>query len=457
MKTYDVLVVGSGTAGQTAAHELCGHGLEVALADNSGRPGGICALAGCQAKKYFYEVTETVARAQHLIAKGIQASPVGDWAAILDQKNAFTDNIPDNAINGLMEAGIEYYEGAARFIDSDTIAVGDEPITPRYVVLAAGAAPMPLSFDGRHHLLTSDQFLDLRELPRRIVFIGGGFISFEFAHFAARLAPVDRQITILEVAPRPLGPFDSEMVDLLVAASADDGIDIRCNLQIDSIDRQGDSYTVHLADGSTIGADMVVHGAGRVPNIASLALRQAGVEHDRRGITTDAQMRTTHPRIFAVGDCAATPQLARVADHEALVAAVNILAEANGGNPQAIDYQAVPAILFSYPQLGMVGQTEDALKQAGTPYTKGAAKNLRWPTYRRIGMEHAAYKILVDPNQHILGAHFLSDNAAGLVNTVKQAMLNDQTVDDLYNQSIMTPYPSRESDITYMLKPLLKK
>ena len=99
MKTYDVLVVGSGTAGQTAAHELRAHGLEVALADNSGRPGGVCALAGCQAKKYFYEVTETVARAQHLIAKGIQASPVGDWAAILDQKNAFTDNIPDNAIN----------------------------------------------------------------------------------------------------------------------------------------------------------------------------------------------------------------------------------------------------------------------------------------------------------------------------------------------------------------------
>jgi glutathione reductase (NADPH) len=247
------------------------------------------------------------------------------------------------------------------------------------------------------------------------------------------------------------------MVDLLVTASADDGIDIRCSLKIESLDRQGNTYTVHLADDQTIDADMVVHGAGRVPDLASLALSQAGVEHDKRGIKTDAQMRTTHPRIFAIGDCAATPQLARVADYEALVAATNILAEVNGGKPQSIDYRAVPAILFSYPQLGMVGQTEDTLKQAGTPYIKGAAENLRWPTYRRIGMEHAAYKILIDPNQHILGAHFLSDNAAGLVNTVKQAMLYGQTVDDLYYQSIMTPYPSRESDITYMLKPLLKK
>ena len=457
MKTYDVMVVGAGTAGQTAAYELKAHGLDVALADNSGRPGGVCALAGCQAKKYFYEVTETVARSQHLVGKGIQTPSVGEWASILNQKNAFTANIPDNTVNGLYEAGIDYHEGTVRFSDSNTILVADEPIKSRYVVLATGAKPMRLPFDGSHHLLTSDQFLDLRELPRRIVFVGGGFISFEFAHFAARLAPKDRQITVLEVAPRPLGPFDGGMVELLAKASADEKIDLRCNLKIESIDRQGDSYAVRLADGATIDADMVVHGDGRVPNIASLDLDQAGVQHDRRGITTDAQTRTTHPRIFAVGDCAATPQLARVADYEAMVAATNILAEVSGGKPRIIDYQAVPAILFSYPQLAMVGQTEDALKQSGTPYVKSAAQNLKWPTYRRIGMKHAAYKILVDPDQHFLGAHFLSDNAAGLVNTIKQAMLNGQTVEELYYQSVMTPYPSRESDLTYMLKPLLRK
>ena len=456
MKTYDVLVVGAGTAGQTAAYELRAHGLEVALADNSGRPGGVCALAGCQAKKYFYEVTETVARAQHLTGKGIQTSAVGDWSAILDRKNAFTVNIPDNTINGLYEAGVDYHEGTVRFIDADAIAVDDARLKPRYVILATGAMPMPLSFEGSRHLLTSDQFLDLRELPRRIVFVGGGFISFEFAHFAARLGPPGRQITVLEAATHPLGPFDGEMVDLLVAASADEGVDIRCNLQIESIDQQGESYNVHLADGSTIGADMVVHGAGRVPNLASLALDQAGVAYGRRGITTDARMRTTHPRVFAIGDCAATPQLARVADYEASVAAANIIAAINGGKPRTIDYQAVPAILFSYPQLAMVGQTEDALVRAGAPYIKSAARNLRWPTYRRIGMKHAAYKILVDPDRHILGAHFLSDNAAGLVNAVKQAMLNGQTVDDFYDQSVMSPYPSRESDIVYMIKPLLK-
>ena len=377
MKTYDAVVVGAGTAGQTAAHELRAHGLEVALADNSGRPGGVCALAGCQAKKYFYEATETVARAQHLAGKGIQSPPVGDWGAILDRKNAFTKHIPDNTVNGLYEAGIDYHEGTVRFIDADTIAVNDKPLKPRYVVLATGARPLPLSFEGSRHLLTSDQFLELRELPRRIVFVGGGFISFEFAHFSSRLGPPDRRITLLEAAPRPLGPFDSDMVDLLVAASADEDIDIRCNLQIESIQRQEDTYTVHLVDGTSIEADMVVHGAGRAPKLGTLALGQAGVEYGRRGITTDARMSTTNTRVFAIGDCAATPQLARVADYEASVAAANIIAAINDGKPRTINYQAVPAILFSYPQLAMVGQTEDALVRAGIPYVKSVARNLR--------------------------------------------------------------------------------
>jgi glutathione reductase (NADPH) len=125
------------------------------------------------------------------------------------------------------------------------------------------------------------------------------------------------------------------------------------------------------------------------------------------------------------------------------------------GQESVMDSVAVPAILFTYPQLGMVGQTEEALKQQGQTYQKSFAKNLSWPTYKRVGLKHAAYKILTDANNNILGAHFLSDQACGLINTVKQAMLNKTEVDKLYQQSILSPYPSRESDLIYMLKPLL--
>ncbi len=168
-------------------------------------------------------------------------------------------------------------------------------------------------------------------------------------------------------------------------------------------------------------------------------------------------MQTTQAHIYAVGDCAATIQLARVGDYEAQVAASTILGVIDKGAWPDMDYSAVPAVLFTYPQYAMVGSTEDALKSAAIPYTRSFGQNLSWPTYRRIGMSSAAYKILVGNNGEFLGAHILSDNAAGIINTIRLAMLNRIPAETLYRQSIMSPYPSRESDILYMLKPLVQK
>jgi glutathione reductase (NADPH) len=126
-----------------------------------------------------------------------------------------------------------------------------------------------------------------------------------------------------------------------------------------------------------------------------LALEAAGVRYSKRGIAVDERMPTSNPHVFAVGDCAATVQLARVSDYEAHVAAKNILAELRNTERAKIDYPAVPAMLFTYPQYGMVGKIEAALIQQNTSYRKSFAKNLQWPTYQRIGLKHAAYKILV--------------------------------------------------------------
>jgi glutathione reductase (NADPH) len=156
-----------------------------------------------------------------------------------------------------------------------------------------------------------------------------------------------------------------------------------------------------------------------------------------------------------VGDCAATIQLARVADQEAHVAADNILAELDLGRKATMDYRAVPAVLFTYPQFAMIGKTEADLKQDKQMYRKSFAKNLSWPTYKRVGLKDAAYKILIDANDQILGAHMISDHAAGMINTIKQAMLSETPVNELYLQTIVSPYPTRESDMSYMLKPLL--
>ena len=460
MDAHDVVIVGAGTAGQTAAFFLKEKGLTVAVVEKSDRPGGVCALAGCQAKKWFYEAAETIARSRHLLGKGMQTAAEGNWSQIVNQKRQFTEKVPHSTIKSLEKEGIAFIRGTAAFQDANTLVVSGKPIAARYVILATGARPMPLPFDGAGHMITSSQFLELDDLPGAIAFIGGGFISFEFAHFAARLGDPGRKTVILEVSDRPLGSFDSEMVTLLKDASAAEGIRVHCQVEITAIEKIGhpeSRYLIRTAGGETFTADLVVHGAGRVPDLEDLGLDAARINYSRQGITVDETMRTTNSRVFAVGDCAATIQLARVADQEALVAASHILKDMGRGQGQQLlmDYQAVPAVLFTCPQLAVIGKTEDALKKQGQIYRKSFASNLTWPTYRRVGMEHAAYKILVDDHNRILGAHFLSDNGTGLVSIVRQAMLHQTPADELYRQTLVSPYPSRESDLSYMLKPLL--
>jgi glutathione reductase (NADPH) len=323
-----------------------------------------------------------------------------------------------------------------------------------FFIVATGARPSPLPFDGAEKLVTSSQFLALETLPSRIIFVGGGFISFEFAHFAARIGPGDRRIKILEAAGRPLGPFDGEMVDLLVKASAEAGIDVISGIRIMSVEKKGDVYRVITDSSKTFEADLVVHGASRVPWIENLNLEKTGIRTSAKGIRVNPQMQTTVRNIFAVGDCADTVALARVADFEAHAAAKNILAMRKDAAMVGVEYKAVPAVLFSYPQLGMVGETEGSLIKAGVSYRKSFDKGMRWPTYRRIGMQHAGYKILAGENGIILGAHILSDNVSGLIDIFRQAIIDGRRAEELYWQNIMTPYPSRESDIVYMLESL---
>jgi glutathione reductase (NADPH) len=456
-KQYDALVIGSGTAGQTAAYELNRQGLTVGLVEHSRQPGGTCALSGCQAKKWFYEGVETVARSRHLSGIGITSPALASWVELRDAKNRFTKRVPDKTVNGLKKAGIDFIRGRARFADRRSIAVDHQQLSARFIVVATGAVPMQLPIDGAQLMITSTEFMELDRLPRRIVFIGGGFISFEFAHFSVRLGPTETRCTILEAGSSPLGPFDQEMVDLLAEASASEGIDIHCDVDITAIEKTDGGFIVTTKDGHRFESDLVVHGAGRSADIQDLNLEKAGVEGTQRGIAVDRKMATTNPHIYAVGDCAATVQLARVADAEAQVAAADIFGRVSGDRQEhSMDYTAVPSVLFTYPQYGMVGATEKALEEGGVAYRKSFDKDLNWPTYRRVGMKSAAYKLLSGEDGRLLGAHVLSDNATGLINTCTLAMVNRISVDDLYRQSTLTPYPSRESDIIYMLKPLIK-
>lgn len=456
MDKFDVIVIGTGTAGQTAAFDLAAEGYRVAIIEDSDRPGGVCALRGCQAKKWFYEVAELVARCSHLQGIGVTDLPQVDWQQILKEKNRFTSDIPENTIKNIRGNGITFIPGKATFIDQNTISVNKSAISASSFVVATGARPRALPFEGNEHTITSDDFLELQSLPRSIAFIGGGFISFELSHFAARLGSEAGAIHILEVGERVLSPFDGDMVQQLVEASEAEGIRIHTNVSVVSVQKDDSGYSLVFESGDDLKVDLVVNAAGRVPNIDALNLQAAGVDFSKKGIAIDQNMKTSNNNIYAVGDCVQTIQLARVADMEAHVAARTIISAKEGVVASGIDYTAVPTVLFTYPQLGMLGKTEEQLKEQNIRYWKSYDTNLSWPTYLRVGLRFAAYKIMVDEQGLLLGVHILSDNTTGLLNTFKHAMINNTPVNELHENSIMTPYPSRESDILYMLNPLIE-
>ena len=132
-----------------------------------------------------------------------------------------------------------------------------------------------------------------------------------------------------------------------------------------------------------------------------------------------------------------------------------LIAAKQGGAKKSVDYRVIPAVLFTYPQLGMLGKTEQQLKEENIRYRKSYDTRVSWPTYQRVGLQYAAYKILIDEQDHIVGAHFLLDHTTGVLNTFKQAMHDKTTIAELHRNSIISPYPSRESDIIYMLSPFL--
>ncbi len=303
MEKYDVVVVGSGTSGQTAAFDLNQEGVTVAVVEKSDRPGGTCALAGCQPKKWYYEAAEAIAKARHLEGKGIVAAPQGNWSQVREQKQQFTSSIPEGTIQNFQKSGIDFVAGTAAFIDDETLAVDGKKIKSKFFILATGAKPMPLPIAGIEHVITSDDFLDLELLPPSILFIGGGFISFEFAHFAARLGSVNQRAVILEVSHRPLGTFDAEMVELLVQASQAEGIEIRSGVDIEVIEKQATGFSVRTAHGDSFAADLVVHGAGRVPDLDALGLDAAGVAETLRetrhyGRSNPADIQSAHLRCW---------------------------------------------------------------------------------------------------------------------------------------------------------------
>jgi len=447
--SYDLIVIGAGMAGISAANKCGAAGWRVAIIDELPY-GGTCALRGCDPKKILRRGAEIIDAARLLQGKGIDAGGLTiNWADLMRHKRGFTDPVPDNMERGLENNGVETLHGTATFTGPQQLEIDGRPLTAERFLIATGARPRPLDIPGAEHLVDSTDFLHLDALPDRVLFVGGGFVSMEFAHIAARAGAT---VTVVDRGQRPLKGFDPDLVDLLVDRSTEVGIDIRTRTSLRSVEHSPDGFRATVeSDGTatSVVVDLVVHGAGRVPQLSSLDLAAAGIDTGPRGITVAPHLQsTTNPAVWAAGDSADTPgmPLTPVAVFEGKVAASNML----DNDTTAPDYDGVATVVYTIPELARVGMLEDDAHQAGIDLDVRYRDTSSWFSNYRIGESMAATKILVDrDNDTIVGAHMFGPEYGELINFCALAIKLGLTTRQL--KSMTASYPSVSSDLGSML------
>ena len=447
--TVDVIVLGTGAAAQTVAYTCREAGWSVAVVDS--RPfGGTCQLRGCDPKKVLVGVADLVDWSRRMQGKGVSAPGLSlTWSEMIRFKRTFTDSVPEQNEQSFAQAGIAMRHGRAHFVDRTSLQIGDDTLVGRHVVIATGAQHAPLRIPGEEHLTTSTQFLELDELPHRIVFVGGGYIAFEFTHIAARAGA---QVQVLHRGSRPLEKFDPDLVAQLVQTTRELGVEVQLNTAVTAIERQGDHLLVHARTGeqeTMVEADLVVHAAGRVPEIDDLALEAAGVAREKGGVSVNEYLQSvTNPAVYAAGDAVASGgfPLTPVAGMQGGIVARNLLE----GNQHTPNYSGIPSVVFTTPPLVRVGLLEEAARAQGLRFTTHHEDTSSWYSSRRVALPHTGFKTLVEEGtERILGVHLLGLHAEEVINLFALAIRMGLRASDL--KHMVYAYPTSASDVGYML------
>ena len=455
-RRYDVVVIGSGPAAGTVVSGLKGSGKTVAAVDRR-KFGGTCALWGCNSKKVLLEaakVVDAARRSDGVLVDG--GKEVGlDWPRLHAFQESFTDPVPPSRVEQFRDAGADVFSGEARFVAEDAVEVtpGDGSPAVRLafgnLVIAAGSVPAPLGIDGEELLTTSDDFLELPDPPHRVAFVGGGYISLEFAHALLR---ADHEVTILENSPHILDPFDRSLAGRLADRTRDLGAAVHTGVSLKKVERRSDGALLAVVEGDDgetfeVVCDAVVHGAGRVPAVAELDCEAGGVKCGKKGVETDATLRSTsNPRVFAAGDCCGLghPMLTPVAEAHG-DAVVKTLTT---GEPAEPDVAPLPSTTFTEPELAAVGLTPERAEKDGVEYrlieadlgTKGA--------YRKRCERTAGYRMLLEPDSdRFVGVHLLGPDSAEIINLFAVAVRHGLGLSDLAAGPLT--YPSLTAEILH--------
>lgn len=358
---YDLYVLGAGSGGVRASRISAGFGAKVAVAEST-YLGGTCVNVGCVPKKLFVYGSHFHEDFEDAKAYGWDVTAGAfDWPRLRDNKSAEIERLNGIYRTMLDGAGVALHEGHAKLLDAHTVQVNDQQYTAKNILIATGGWPTVPDFPGSEHAITSNEAFYLPKFPKKVVVVGGGYIAVEFAGIFAGLGA---QTTQLYRGPLFLRGFDESVRNFVNEELPKKGIDLKFNLNVEKIELDGDTRVLHLTDGSTMTADLVLYATGRHPNTNNLGLDNAGVTLGSRGeVVVDEYYQTNVDNIYAIGDVTDRVQLTPVAIEEGMCIANNLFTDQP---KKRLNYDTIPTAVFCQPNIGTVGPTEaEAVAQYG--------------------------------------------------------------------------------------------
>lgn len=439
MKSYDVIVIGGGPGGYVAAIKAAQMDLKTALIE-ANRVGGVCLNVGCiptktmlKSAKVYQEVLES---AKYGIDLAEGTTPKINWGNLMKRKEGVVDKIVGGVELLLRHNKVDVYKGYGEALSPTQVKVGDETLETKHLILATGSSVMVPEVPGIHEAMAMGKVIDstgamnLPHQPKTMTILGGGVISVEFATLYRSLGT---EVTILQRSSSLLKNLDKDVRNLMQRHLKKIGVKIITDMTL----KQIEGGTVHYEkDGKALSveSDYVLASLGRVPNLKGFEALQ--LKTDKRGVVVDDHMRTSVPNVYAIGDMCGKMMLAHVASAEALVAVEAIL-----GHAQTIDYNKVPSCIYSFPEVGVIGFTEDDAIKAG--YDVGTSMFPLSANGKAMaeGDTTGFVKIVHDKKYgEVIGVHIVAAHATDMISEAAITMELEGTVHDV--AKTIHPHPT---------------
>ncbi len=437
-KSYDLVVIGAGPGGYVAAIRAAQLGLKVACVDKRKTLGGTCLNVGCIPSKALLQSSEKFAEAQHaLAAHGVEVKSVKlDLAAMLGRKDKIVEGLTGGIAMLFKKNKVEQIVGTARVAGAGEVVVdgadGAQTLACKQVLIATGSesAPLPGVDVDEKQIVTSTGALTLNAVPKHLVVIGAGYIGLEMGSVWRRLGA---EVTVVEFLDRITPGMDGEVAKNFQRVLKKQGFKFKLGSKVTGAKKTKKSVTLTIepaqgGDSSTIEGDVVLLSIGRRPFTDGLGLSEAGVALDERGfVKVDGNYQTNIEGIFAIGDCIGGAMLAHKAEDEGAVCA-----EIMAGETGHINYDAIPGIVYTWPEVASVGKTEEQLKEAGIAYRVGKFPFMANSRARAMTDTDGFVKILADEKtDRVLGAHIIGPDAGTIIHEIVLGMEFGAAAEDI--------------------------